>query len=65
MRECSIMHGNKCASISGPTSKQINILCLIEVRDKVIVRFPDVNICGIKYITLSYVWGKAQRLVLT
>jgi len=65
MRECSLKHGNKCAPVSSSRSRRINVLRLIDVRSKAVVRFADADISTFHYIALSYIWGKVQKLVIT
>ncbi|KAK3377149.1 heterokaryon incompatibility protein-domain-containing protein [Lasiosphaeria ovina] len=58
--KCLSSHG-ECA-IQSQKQKTAKVFRLIDVANKAIQRFEDINITSLRYLALSYVWGSAQKL---
>lgn len=41
-----------------------SVFRLIDVKEKKVVRFTDVDVAELRFVALSYMWGKAQQTVI-
>ncbi|KAF0320022.1 tol protein-like protein [Colletotrichum asianum] len=64
--ECLSRHDASCCIAPTPRSSRISIFRLIDVTQRAVVRLSNVDITSLRYVALSYVWGKdAQKTTLT
>lgn len=67
LEDCGSEHGKACQSASEMDAAEVRRMRtfrLIDVKRKAIQSFEDANIANFKYVALSYMWGKKQRVML-
>jgi hypothetical protein len=66
LEECLINHGPGCGHLRTIEPREpVPKLRFIDVKSKKLTEFFNINISKLKYIALSYVWGRSKYTMLT